>query len=217
MRTVVCVLKTGKWKAHQREISYSDRHVRWLQKQVQKYAPGAPFVCLSDIAIPGVDTIPLKHGWPGWWSKIELFRLDIGPVLYLDLDMVITGPLDDLMNYPHEFTAWENVSKAGGAINSSVMAWSGPHASIYDPFAANPKRWMAECVTKKCWGDQGFIERHVGQWQGWQSMFPGAVVSYKHHILRQRRNDPKREMRLVSFHGKPKPWEVKRSWVPCLN
>ncbi len=30
------------------------------------------FVCLSDVDVP-CERIFLKHGWPGWWSKVELF------------------------------------------------------------------------------------------------------------------------------------------------
>jgi hypothetical protein len=28
----------------------------------------AGLVCLSDVDVPGVETIPLRHGWPGWWN-----------------------------------------------------------------------------------------------------------------------------------------------------
>ena len=214
MRTIVCVMKTGGWEAHGRKIVYSAKHVHWLQKQVQKHAPGVPFVCLSDVDVPGVDVIPLEHNWPGWWSKMELFRLDIGPVLYLDLDMVITGSLDALMNYQHEFSSKHNSGKSHTSMNSSVMLWTGPRPDIYDPFVADPGYWMKKCADKSCWGDQGFIERHVTRWDCIEDLFPGAIASYKIDL---NRGNPKPETRIVSFHGKPKPWEVKRKWVPCLS
>ena len=213
-RTIICVLRTGGWNGGYHPVRYEPRNVQWLQRQAQKHAPKAPFVCLSDVDVPGVDVIPIEHDWPGWWPKIELFKLDIGPVLYLDLDMVLTGPLDSLMNYPHKFTAWNNPAKTARSMNSSVMAWSGPRPDIYDPFIADPKGWMAKCADKSCWGDQGFIEQHVTDWQSWQSLFPGAVMSYKQDL---KWRDPKPDTRIVSFHGKPKPWEAKQRWVPCLN
>jgi len=40
------------------------------------FADDAEFVCLTDDDpedIPGAK--PLKHNWPGWWSKMEMYRL----------------------------------------------------------------------------------------------------------------------------------------------
>lgn len=214
MRKVICVLKTGGWEVRGRKVFYTEKHVKWMQRQVEKHAPDVPFVCLSNIDIPGVDVIPLEHDWPGWWAKMELFRLDIGPVLYLDLDMVITGPLDELMSHPHEFSSKHNSGKSHTSMNSSVMLWSGPRPDIYDPFIADPQRWMRECADKRCWGDQGFIERHVTHWDCIEDLFPGAVVSYKRNVRRSKTRKPRPETRIVSFHGKPKPWEVQHDWVP---
>jgi hypothetical protein len=216
MRAVICVLKTGKWHTGYNWVRYEQKHVRWLRDQVAKFAPeGTPFVCLSDVAIDGVDTIPLTMNWDGWWSKIEMFRHDLGPVMYMDLDTVIVGPLEDLMAHSHEFTAWNSPGKAH-SLNSSVMAWQGSRPDIYEKFAADPERWMAECKNNRCWGDQGFIAKAIGdQWQSWQALFPGAVGSYKNTWNRRR---PPESARIVCFHGKPKPYEVQHDWVPpCLN
>jgi hypothetical protein len=58
------------------------------------------FVCLSNVCVP-CERIPLTEGWPGWWSKLELFKHDLGErVLYLDLDVLVTGSLDELVNFP---------------------------------------------------------------------------------------------------------------------
>ena len=46
---------------------YGPRHVQWLARQI----PG--LVCLSDRKVEGVETIPLRHDWPGWWAKMEMF------------------------------------------------------------------------------------------------------------------------------------------------
>nr|WP_145924153.1 hypothetical protein [Halomonas elongata] len=43
---------------------------------------------------------PLAHGWPGWWSKLELFRPHGGDLLYLDLDTVVRGDLQPLIDAP---------------------------------------------------------------------------------------------------------------------
>jgi hypothetical protein len=71
---------------------------------------------------------------------------------------------------------------------------------------------MQKCANSHCWGDQGFISKCLGNnWQAWQSLFPGAVGSFKTTWKRQK---PPANARIVCFHGKPKPWQVQQEWVP---
>ena len=39
-------------------------------------------VCLTDLAldVEGVETVPLLHNWPSWWSKFEAFRPDLAGI-----------------------------------------------------------------------------------------------------------------------------------------
>ena len=45
---------------------------------------------------------PLKHSWKGWWSKVHIFdreQYQSGSeslVFYIDLDMIVTGSLDNI-------------------------------------------------------------------------------------------------------------------------
>jgi hypothetical protein len=213
---IACVLKTGRWRTGigNRAVNYEPKHVRWLQRQCNQYAPGVRFVCLTnERKIEGVETIPLNCAWPGWWSKMELFGHDLGRVLYMDLDTVIVGPLDEMLAYPHQFTALNSLGKkTTRLLNSGLMAWQGARPDLLEPFAADPQRWINECRTARCWGDQGFIGRHIGNdWQAWQDLFPGAVGSYKNTWNRQR---PPSSARVVCFHGEPKPFKVNHDWVP---
>ena len=47
--------------------------------------------------------MPLRHAWQTWWSKVHIFESEVYPqigsdwVFYIDLDMIITGSLDDLV------------------------------------------------------------------------------------------------------------------------
>ena len=38
------------------------------------FLPAEEFICLTDLDLD-CQTLALDHDWPGWWSKIELFRL----------------------------------------------------------------------------------------------------------------------------------------------
>lgn len=198
---VACVLKSGG--------DYDADHVGRLAAHVKKYL-SVPhrFVCLSDIEVP-CEHIPLKHGWPGWWSKIELFRNGIfkGKVFYLDLDTVIISPIDDLALARHRFTMLHSMSRPTHP-GSGVMSWSTDLSKIYRIFLRNPKHWMKHCTTSECWGDQGFIFAHTPEHPDyWQDRFPGRIVSYKMHCRPNGGRVP-HGASIVAYHGRPRPWEA---------
>jgi hypothetical protein len=216
--TIVCVLKTGQWThpgTKDKTVEYGPEHVIWLRDQVAKHYNGLHrFVCLSDIDIPGVETIKLKHNWPGWWSKMELFRPDLGfdRMFYIDLDTVLAGNIMPMVKYDHKFTVLRNLSRGKG-IGSGMMAWRAAIAHrLYDWFCEEPERHMAEYVSSNRWGDQGFIEDRLRPSHLFQDIFPKQIVSYTIDMNKQ--GDPPPKARVVIFHGKLKPWEVEASWIP---
>lgn len=228
MIDIVCVLKTGPFNKHQgtlKEPVISDLKpeiVPWLKRQVDRHVTVPHrFVCLTDLErIEGVETIRLKHNWPGWWSKIELFTPGLlnDKVLYMDIDTVILQNIDDLCLHPHNFTALDNISHPNcGEIGGGLMAWTGDFSHLYKTFAAEPERFIRECVTNRNWGDQGFIANHLGfQPLRFQHHFPGI------HSLRRDLSDghnleagrPRPDTRIVIFNHLPKPWDMKAEWIP---
>lgn len=139
---------------------------------------------------------------PGWWAKIDLFepgRFE-GRVLYLDLDVTVTGPLDDLVDPPRPPFVITRDWWSGG-YNSSVMTWdAGVGDRIYTNFTLDVMRWKG--------GDQQWIT----------SCMPNAAilpadwcVSYKHNrrgVLPGVKPTYPDDMRVCVYHGSPKPWEV---------
>lgn len=209
--TIACVLRSGG--------DFRPSHVAHLRAGVRAHLTlPHRFVCLTDMGLD-CETIPLRHGWPGWWSKLELFHPDmraLGPIFYADLDTVITGPLDDIV-LGHRFTLLQSFWKAS-RIGSGLMAWDADLSAMYRTFALDPGRFMREYTTTERWGDQGFIRDH---WpfepERWQTKFPGRVVSYKGHC---RPGVPMQSASakectvpagasVVCFHGQPRPWQTK--------
>lgn len=179
--TVACVLKSGG--------CYTPEYVRRLKAGVDSHLVGHRFVCLSDMDVP--NRIPLTEGLPGWWSKLELFRL-VGPTLYVDLDTVVTGDLGDIAHYPHRFTMLTDFTRPDRPA-SGVMAWHGDYSFLlteYEPGKAYPGH-----------GDQGYIGSRVDA-DRFQDIFPEQIVSRK---VRRTRNPNER---LVCFHGEPRPHKV---------
>lgn len=191
MLTVATVLKSGG--------IYDASWVAKLKKGVTKHLPiEFRFMCLSDINVPS-HRMPLEHGWPGWWSKMEAFKLE-PPVLYIDLDTLITGDLTDIEAATERdgFTILRDFYRDNG-LGSGVMAWTCAMHGVYERFAENPFHYM-ETLSGR--GDQGFLEDILNRnsISLWQNLVPGQVVSYKLHCA----NGVPPAARMVCLHGKPK-------------
>jgi hypothetical protein len=158
MLTVACVYVQG-------NVPYTDEYVHRLKSMVERNLNQRHrFVCLSDRGVPGVDVVRIKSpdGIPGWWSKIELFNPQhqlTGRVLYLDLDVLVTGPLDGIADYDAKFALVPDggTFKGRGGLsvvkryNSSVMVWDN-RASVNRLYQLwNPS------VARRLWGDQDYI------------------------------------------------------------
>lgn len=167
--TVACVLKTGPFKSRR----YSPKWVLRLREMVERnLSLPHRFVCLTDTDIPGVETIRLRKGWPGYWSKIELFGpnlRDCNRVLYLDLDVLVTGNLDDVVQVsepiifcpPHPVLVDKPGARAPRGVifkyQTSCMVWSPPAGrEIYDAFSPE--------AAKGLHGDQDWIAKVNPDW-----------------------------------------------------
>lgn len=160
----------------------------------------------------GVERIPLEHGWPGWWSKFELFRPDInGDLLFFDLDTIITGSLKEIgsingLTLLSDFYHPENV-----ASGMMFLPWFH-RGAIWREWMKGPEAHMRRLGGR---GDQGLLQEF---WNGrayrWQDMLPGQVVSYKAHVRKSENihesgtGAAPEGARVVCFHGKPKPRDV---------
>jgi hypothetical protein len=144
-----------------------------------------------------VITKPLPDGLDGWWNKLALFQPETFPaktrVLYLDLDVIVCGPLEPLINTCGIAADWMQ-----GGYNSSVMCWDeGEH----------PRVWPApDGAMARLHGDQDWLTE-LG---GWDYLPPDWIVSYRLHAVTW----PPKDAIVVAFHGEPKPHEVVTGWVP---
>lgn len=208
--TVACVLKSGG--------VYDASWVAKLQRGVARHlSTPHRFVAFSDVPVP-CDRIPLRHDWPGWWSKLELFAEPFDDtVLYFDLDTVVVGSLDRIAAHPHRFTMAHEFYRPQ-LLCSTAMAWRGDYSDIYRLFAANPidhaRYYDTELSKHGRVGDQAFIEdqlcaRHVDTFR---DLFgERSIASYKVHNCQ---DAPPTDAAVVAFHGRPKPHEITTGWVP---
>lgn len=187
---IVCV-KTG--------TKYSDDYVLKLRNGVARHlSQPHEFVCLTDRPVDGVACRPLPADLPGWWAKIGLFKLR-EPLVYFDLDVVITGSLEPLLEWK-EFGILKDYGLPMN--NSSVMVLTGNEGNVWDNFSDD--------VMSRCkYGDQQWITEQLPDAETFpEQWFP----SLKAH--RCFSTFPKSALAVV-FHGEPKPHEC-GGWVRNL-
>lgn len=191
--TVACVLRSGG--------DYGVDYVEKLRDGVARHLSlEHHFVCLSDVEVP-CDRVPMLRAWSGWWSKLELFEWFTGPTLYFDLDTVIVGSIDDIADYPHEFSMLSDFGRPSSCA-SGVMAWCGDYSHIALEFT---EERAADYLEPTRWGDQAWISETVGvEPDRLQELFPRQIVSRKFGARWP-------DERVVCFHGVPRPRDV--NWI----
>jgi hypothetical protein len=142
----------------------------------------------------------LPPGLDGWWNKIALFKPGTFPdktrVLFLDLDVVVCGPIEPLINMRGIAADWLQ-----GGYNSSVMCWdAGEYRDVWEKYDAG--------VPDVFHGDQDWLTLRGG----WKYLPPDWIVSYRLHATEW----PPESAIVVAFHGEPKPHEVTTGWVPDM-
>lgn len=199
----ICCLKQGE--------KYGPEYVNILESMVRRNVWQEPydFVCFTDDPFgvnPWIRTAPLPYNAPGWWGKMGLYQETVPGIrtdrlLFLDLDVVITGRLDEILTWPSahamirdypERTMRDARDRHGNT--SVILLHVGSRAHIWDMYAAYGK------PVTGFQSDQGFINDRFG---GSFDLFPDRLMqSYKMHHLQDRVPE---DCRIVMFHGTPNP------------
>jgi len=159
--TVVCVLRTPPATINSKQKAFKFSDVYKLKKSFDRFLTiPHDFVCLTDSFDKKIPTIDLIGDTPNWWAKLELFRpnLFLGPVLYIDLDMVICDYIDDLVGAlrNHSFVLLGDSKK--GDWGSGIIYFEGDHSDLWSKYSSNPKSFQRKYSRKPRYGDQAFIE-----------------------------------------------------------
>ena len=208
MLTVTCVLKNGG--------GYSPSHVDKLQRQVARYLSlPHEFVCLSDVDVP-CRRIRMEHDWPGWWSKIELFRPGVVTpnTVYIDLDNIILDDFSMIARCGHDFAMMQNLNRPEMA--SSALMWFGEKipVEVYKKFVVSPDKWVKyhQVHAKGTYlGDQAFIWDALDRDVPMLGTSEYGIKSYRRHLMGL--DGPPEDTRIVCFGGRYKPGNVNAEWV----
>lgn len=163
----------------------------------------------------GFNLIPADPRYPGWWAKCQLFSQanpwDLGDrCVYFDLDVCITGRLEDLVEREGIIADWH-----WPCVNSSVMVWThGDHAMIWDtltPERTTRPAGPALAPLLPAGQVNGGDQEHIGEVSDWQTFPPDWFASY-----RDAHAWPPAGAKAVVMHGSPKPHEITSGWVPNI-
>lgn len=205
---------------------YSAGDVAKLAAGVRRHlAQPYRFLCITDadIAIDGVETTPIKDPgfttMKGCFARLRLFdpvwQGDIGAtgrIANLDLDAIITGPLDPLFNRPDNFV----ILHGGNAVNpcrfngSVFMLRAGAHREVWDDFTLE----KAKAVPFHDFpDDQGWLWHMLPNAAGWNCGRGSGVYAFQKPGW-PKGDDLPADARMVVFPGWRSPEKFRHlSWV----
>lgn len=131
---------------------------RWLDG-VRMHVPETKRIVVMTDSL--VDGIRLRDGeWfvgladdvdaPGFWAKLNMFRRDVswGKCLYMDLDNVINGPLDELCALEPDPLIMLDDRRVPGLPNGSMILFDADQCRfIWERYAAWPRGFEAHHVV----------------------------------------------------------------------
>lgn len=217
-RTVLCM----KWGT-----LYSAEYVNVLYQACCDNITGEfRFVCLTDDnqdLLPSIDVFPIpdigldtSHYFNGAWPKIAVFDYGLydlsGRVLFIDLDSVICGSLDEMFELSGQVVAidlqpWSK--KPGGpSTGTGVFAFDvGTMGFVVDQLKA--KR---DALVKQYHIEQAYLHGVVNAMSYWPEPW---VISFKYHLrpplIADRFLKPKAPpagTKILAFHGRPRPIDL---------
>jgi hypothetical protein len=206
---------------------YGPEYVNTLRSMVRRHLKRPHrFVCLTDdrsgidadievmdippVGIADFDTRQpwtFAHGWLKLTSFADPLYDLAGPTLFIDLDVVIVGSLDEFFDVPGEFLVIKEWDKRDETGNTSVYRYTiGAHRDALDHLRDH----QAEALSKVR-NEQEYITGYLAR-QGKLGYWPAEWCrSFKRHCVRGLVLGwflPPRipaGAKIIAFHGKPNP------------
>lgn len=202
-------------------LKLASKYVNSLYFGVKRFATRPfDFICFTNEELDVNAGIELRE-FPlitdqGVLPRVYMFSPEAGlgnrQVLCLDLDVVVVGSLKKLMAYNGLFCTrtkfrFGEEHKLDGDI-MSFRAGDKISTLFWTPFITD-----VEAAVEMTQGRERYWVRHVANdiADRWDSMAPGAVVSYKKNVMR--RGEIPKQASIVSCHGYPRPHQIKDYWI----
>ncbi len=201
---------------------YGPEYVNRLYAMVRRNLRGPfNFVCLTDdsagigpqVQCHPLPTLNLPPGTPErGWTKLVSFQKSLaglqGSVLFLDVDVVIVGSLDEFFEQPGEFVIIHDYKRPWRVTgNSSVYRFeAGAHPDVLANFEAN-----VQSIRQRFRNEQAYLSDFLHR-QGKLQYWPTAwCPSFKYHSIPTWPSNYWREpfvppgAKVIVFHGECNP------------
>lgn len=182
------------------------------------------FICFTDDPSgidKGVECLPIpavpleRSARERGWRKLATFAWPLydlqGTALFLDLDVVIVRPIDDLFELDGTFImAHDKRLSSRGISNSSVYRFElGAHHDLLDEYRSDPA-----AIASRFRNEQAYLSARMQAAHALREWPRNRCVSFKYDCLppwplnfvRPAHCPP--EAQVVFFHGHPKPHEA---------
>lgn len=195
------------------------RNVSMLFDFVLYVGPMAEEPGRTDEIDPRIRIVPV--GLPSWWSGMVFWKpdppgIETDSILYLDLDQVIIGNLDAIINFPSNHACMKDFpsfacppGKEKDGCVSTTLIRKGFGARVWEEYVrAGMPTWdvLKDRPGKLPMAAQGLVNQYTEH-----ALFPEDwICSYKLWI---RKHGIPENCKIVSFHGHPKPHEVRDRFV----
>lgn len=205
------------WKPYDDEF-YTKEWVLKIQNSISRNLTiPHKHICLTDEKLDHCETIPFDprgQDPQAYWLKMQMYRplqQLSGPCLYFDLDMVVMGSLDPLLN--SLLNSKDNKTEIWGLknphlppeahtvkhfFNSSVLFWKKNPTHLWETYLkSTPKHWKKATKDEHTHGDQAFVATYAKA---------GLIDEYcQENYIRGIRDYVEGETSILLFAGKRKP------------
>jgi len=127
---------------HTRGAEYARKLFAGVDRYTQQAHQNFLITDSPELAPPGVTAVqtPLtRQAGPGWWGKLAIFHPDLFPdgekTLYLDLDNVVCGPLDPILDLePEPLMMLDDIHEPGLPNGSTLLYRPGECRWLWDEY-----------------------------------------------------------------------------------
>jgi len=190
-----------------------------LYQGVKRFANQSfKFICFTNESISGLNNSIEIRNFPlytktGALPRLYMFSKEAGlfghQVLCLDIDIVITGKLDTVMNYRGRFCSRSSFANPN-KIDGDVMSFKADemNETLFWNSFIKQLEWAEKYTEGQ---ERKWIQLIAGKWAD-RWITPGEIVSYRRHAKNWKDDIPK-EVSIVSFHGRPRPHQITKKWL----
>lgn len=194
---------------------YGADHVNRLHEMLRRNV-SQPFrlTCFTDRYFEsGARLLPLPvtpktegmHGKKLRYTKLWFYSKNCADLfggrkaLFLDLDVVITGSLDPLLDSDDDIKLWDDPHQKTPYNSSIVLHKTGTRTAIWDRF--DPETSPTVCERNKVIGhDQNWVSVVIGPNEPTWKKSDG-IYSFRNDIMRPNLKELPDDARIVVFHG----------------